>query len=69
MAVAMIALPIIGAAAPLAHTAITCLCVCCAHFVSTGLMFRPTGSLVGDGLAFLSQSLMDLWWMMFERRL
>jgi len=75
MAVAMIALPIFGAFAPLAHTAISCLCVCYAHFVSMGLMFRPTGgwwigfhkSLVHwwtmDGL-FQHKSLMDVWWMM-----
>ena len=37
MAVATIALPIIGAAAPLAHTAFSCLCVCCAHFGEHGL--------------------------------
>ena len=75
----MIALPILGAFAPLAHTAVSCLCVCCAHFVSTGLTFRPTsgrwigfsisisdGSLVDD---VRTPSLMDLWWLMFECRL
>ena len=75
MAVAMIALPFLGASAPLAHTAISCLCVCCARFASTGLMFRPTGGWwIGFHNAlvhwwtmdwlFQHTSLMDLWWMM-----
>jgi len=41
MAVAMIAVPFIGAAAPLAHTAISCLCMCCAHFGEHGLDVSP----------------------------
>ena len=52
MAYAMFALPILGAFAPSAHTAVSCLCVCCAHFLSTGLMFRPTGG----------------WWIGFQKQ-
>ena len=58
MAYAMSALPILGAHAPLAHTAVSCLCVCCAHLASTGLMFRPTGGR-WIGFSTISGSLVD----------
>ena len=74
MAYAMSALPNLGAYAPLAHTAVSCLCVCCARFASTGLMFRPTGGwwigfqnrwFTGGRWIGFSKSL-DFWWMMLE---